>query len=500
MYTATATIPAGTFAAGNVITYNGEVTDTAATPLTTVLGAGAPITMEDPPVLNDPFPVFGAIYLYDGTEAGGYNPILGGDGITVDVTYTHATNGLTTVSTTTVGGFYTVDIDQAIPGDPYGIEVETGAFNAGTYDNVGFDWEPVVAAYAVGGVQIDVTCGIPYEVVITNPIDLGSVIAGVGFLADYEIYDIDGELAQGYYSHGEGDMIWTSSDGAFIAPATTAFDGTSGATPGVGQDTLTLWTPPQQTIRIGENGLASNDFLTPWGDFGPLNRGGVSTQVYLDDWDEITLNILGDSFDWNVVNGWNIISVPMDPVDKGGDGVFGAFDALAACNAVLADPTLVVAERTPAGTYNVVDLSVVEGVAADFPMDGTHGYWVYSETGGVVNVLALDYVAVGVNVVNAAAGWNLLGFTHNFGTGTWNTGTLSADYLTTLLPGVAMTTKIVATEWDYGTQGYYSYVVTPTFVMPSRSWTWDFTYSAMPGNGFYLWLDAAAVITFPMDF
>jgi hypothetical protein len=62
-----------------------------------------------------------------------------------------------------------------------------------------------------------------------------------------------------------------------------------------------------------------------------------------------------------------------------------------------------------------------------------------------------------------------------------------------------MTSKVVATSWDYTNQVYYSYVVTPTFVMPSRDWAWDFSYSAMPANGFYLWLDAAQVLTFNMD-
>lgn len=501
LYTATATIPAGTGAAGDVITYGGQVTAASATPQTTPLAAGGPITLADPPVLTDPFPVFGTVVLYDGA-AGVYSPNLAPINTPVAVGYFDFALGAWNVIPTVTDalGQYTVDIMNVVVGDPAGIEVAAGPFPG--YNNMGYAWVPVVAAYAVGGVQVDVTCGVPAEVIITVPLTLSNVIAGTPFIATYTIVDIDGVLAQGYYTF-EGQMLWTSSDVAFVAPAGRTFNGIATATPGTATDSLTLWTPPQQTIRIGENGLLSNDMPSSLGDYGPINIGGVSTPVFTDDWDEIILNIMGNSFDWNVVDGWNIVSVPMDPVFKGGDGVFGAFDALATCNALMADPTLVVAMRDNAGVYTVADLAVAEGTAADFAMDGVHGYWVYSETvgGAIVNFLALDYAAVGFNTVNAVAGWNLLGFTHNFGTGTWNVaGNLDADYLTTALPGVGMTTKIIATEWDYTAQWYYSYVVTPTFVMPSRNWGWDFSYSAMPGNGFYLWLDAAAAITFPMDY
>ncbi len=501
-----ATIPAGTGAAGDVITYNGQVRSTSATPQTTVLGAGGPITLQDPPVLTDPFPVFGAVVLYDGTQAGGYSPNAAPAGVPVTVGYYDfglgAWNTIATV--TDASGFYTVDIMNVVVGDPTGIEVAAGPFTGP--GNMGYAWVPIVAAYAAGGVQVDVTCGVPAEVIITAPVDLSNVIAGTPFAATYRIVDIDGVLATGYYTF-EGQMLWTSSDASFVAPAGRTFDGVATATPGTATDMLTLWTPPQQTIRIGENGLASNDMPSSLGNYGPVNIGGVSTPVFTDDWDQITLNIMGDSFDWDVVVGWNIVSVPMDPVFKGLNGVFDGADALAACNAVLADPALALASRSDLGVYTVIDLSTAEGAA--FALDGVHGYWVYGEAAGwdvagptdLVNFLALNYAAVGFNTVNAVAGWNLLGFTHNFGTGTWNVaGNLDADYLTTALPGVAMTTKIVATQWDNAAQYYYSYVVTPTFVMPSRNWNWDFSYSAMPANGFYLWLDAPAAITFPMDY
>jgi hypothetical protein len=478
--------------AGDVILYGGQVTAGSAVPQNTLLGAGGPITMDDPPTLTDPFPVFGAVVLYNG-NAGVYTPIPAPAGVAVSVSYyDFVLGGTRTIATTTdASGFYTVDIMNVVVGDPFGIEVAAGPFTG--YGNMGYNWVPVMAAYAVGGVQVGVTCGIPYEVVITAPLALTNVIGGTAFLATYVIYDIDGVVAQGYYTFADGPMIWTSSDPLFVAPANRVFNGIANA--GTATDSLTLWTAPQQSIRIGENGLASNDFLTPWGDFGPVQIGGVSTPVYYDDWDEILLNILADSFDWNLVIGWNIVSAPMDPIMKGTNGIFDGADALAECNLDVPDPALALATRTGAGTYTVIDLSVPE--AAAFAIDGVHGYWVYSEVGGIVNHMALDYDLVAnptANVLNAAAGWNLVGFTHNFGA--WTVPTASDFCDGTIGAGLGAATKIVATQWDYSAQWYYSYVVTPTFVMPSRDWVWDFSYSAMPGNGFYLWLEAPAVITF----
>jgi hypothetical protein len=500
LYTATATIPAGSGAAGDVITYGGQVTAASATPQPTVLGAGGPITLADPPVLTDPFPVFGAVVLYNG-NAGVYTPIPAPAGVAVSVSYyDFGLGAIRTIATTTdASGFYTVDIMNAVVADPYGIEVAAGPFTG--YGNMGYNWVAVVPGYAVGGVQVDVTCGIPYNVEITSPDPLVfSATAGIAFNAVYTFYDVNGVLAQGFYTFVDGSMLWHSNDPLFAPPAGVVFNGIASATPGTYTQSLTLYTAPTAWINITEGGaLELNPYLTPWGAIS-TQIGGVATPLFLKDWDNITLNILAGGFDWLLVsNGWNIVSAPQDAVMKGLDGTFDAADALAECFAQTADAALVMATRDGAGTYTVNDLSATEATA--FDIDSVHGYWIYSEVAAneVVRHMALNYSVAGSNVVTTSAGWNLLGFTHNYTL--WTTIPTASDFCDgTIGTGLGAATKIVATRWDYAAQWYYSYVRTPTFVMPSRDWAWDFSYSSVPGNGFYLWTEAPITITFNVNY
>ena len=64
--------------------------------------------------------------------------------------------------------------------------------------------------------------------------------------------------------------------------------------------------------------------------------------------DEIT-NAAG--FDWNLVPGWNLVSVPMEPTEKGGNGIFDSYDALEICFGQTGDPNMEIAERMPAFDY-----------------------------------------------------------------------------------------------------------------------------------------------------
>ena len=169
MYTATATIPAGTCVDGDSVTYGGEVTDLAATPLTTVLGAGGPIVMADPPPIPAPYTVFGTVALYDG--AGGvYAPILAAAPVTVIASwYDSVLGAINTKSYTTEAGttsFYSIDIDNWVDGHVYGIEIE--ATYAGIATNLGHAWTILDDTDNVGSVQTDVVCGVPYEVDITT--------------------------------------------------------------------------------------------------------------------------------------------------------------------------------------------------------------------------------------------------------------------------------------------------------------------------------------------
>jgi hypothetical protein len=369
------------------------------------------------------------------------------------------------------------------------------------YNNAGTNY----TLAAIGPVQQNVICGVPYSVTITAPIPLSNQQTGVAFPTTYVIRDRAGLLAQGYYSFADGPMRWTSSDVAFVPPAPYSFNGIAdGGTHNV--PTLTLFSGGLQWINVSET--TCDWYPTPWNNFQVMtgfNAGGapVYTAGWLDDFDNITVNVLSGGFDWNVVVGWNIVSVPQDPVNKGANLAFDSFDALNYCHWQLAGVTdLSLADRTGPSTYNVFDYGQAEG--ASFAMDGVHGYWVYSDVAGVCHFNSTNYSA-GLNNVNAAAGWNLLGFTHNYVAWTviptaamFTTGVIDAD-----LNIAGPLTTIVATEWLElaAPQWYHSYVVTDTFPgMATHNWAWDFTYSTQPGNGFFLWVDAATAITFPVAY
>jgi hypothetical protein len=172
------------------------------------------------------------------------------------------------------------------------------------------------------------------------------------------------------------------------------------------------------------------------------------------------------------------------------------------CFAVSADATLSAAQRnlgTNPSTYVNFDYGMAE--AGAFAMGSVYGYWIYTTTvlPYDVNVLALNYSA-GSNVVNVVAGWNLLGWTHNFPNGaawTWTTQPTASDFTDgTVAAGLTVgagNAKIVATWWNADAQWYNSYVASTTFPgMVAHDWTYDTNYA----YGYWVWSTAAVVVTF----
>jgi hypothetical protein len=500
LYTATATIPTGGFVAGDVITYNGQVTAASVGPQTTVLGAGGPITMADPPTFMDPFPVYGYVSLYDGTFAGGFDPTPQ-IGATVTVSwYDVSFGGVNTTTGVTNGlGQFSIDIHHGMVGDPlaYGIEISSTA----TTGNIGYNWTAIADWMAMGGVWMDVLCGVPYDVNITNPVEIPvpNVYATIGFPVTYEIVDIDGVLAPGYFTFADGPMLWHSNDTTFASPPSAWFNGTASATPGTWTGNLVLSEPGFKYINVTENDL-SDFYLTPF-DAIAYQIGGVAVPGYLKDWDNITVFVLAGGFDWNCVAfGWNIVSAPQDPLSKGTDAIFDAGDALQVCwnHNGTNDNALQIAERQVDGSYITWTIPDGEG---GFPIDGVHSYWVYAEVAQIVTFLALDYAyGGGDNILAAAMGWNMVGFTHNYTTWTWIPN--SAMFMNaTIDADLAGVDKIIATQWDYSTQMYVSYVEQAGFPgMPEKLWSWDLSYSNQPGNGLFLWLEAGVTIEFNVLF
>jgi hypothetical protein len=287
---------------------------------------------------------------------------------------------------------------------------------------------------------------------------------------------------------------------AYVAPADYTFNGIASATPGTRTDNFRFDAPAGlRTLNVSEGGAAeANPYLTPWGAWNMY--GGAAG--YLKDWALVQVNVLGGGFNWHLVDGWNLVSVPADPINKGTNAVFDAFDALELCFAVSGDATLSAAQRnlgTNPSTYVNFDYGMAE--AGAFAMGSIYGYWIYTTTAAPydVNVLALNYSA-GSNVVNLVAGWNLVGYTHNMGvTGGTGWGWVNPMWTASLLTdgtwgvGVPALVKVVATWWNADAQWYNSYVVSTTFPgMAAHNWVYNTNYA----YGYWVWVSAAATLTF----
>jgi hypothetical protein len=487
------------------------------------------VTMIDaPPGVQDPYPVYGYVLLYDGTSVGGYAPFASAGGATVRVTWMNSSLAAPTTITTVsnAAGQFSVDILNYTQLDAFGIEV-SATFEA-PFGNVGYNWTVLDVITNPGGVREDVVCGVPYNVTIFNPLPLATVVAGSPFQVDWNITDIGGVLCQGYFTTaGINDPFsWLAQDPAFVAPPASTWDGLASAgpgivAPGIGQDFLTLNFGPLCWINITEGGAelpAPDNFLTTWGAIvTPIN--GVPTDMWLKDYDNITLNVLVGFFTWELVQGWNIVSAPQEAVGYGLNAVFDADDAMNHCFDYTQDPNMAMAQRVLPGTnpstYVVNDYGI--GEAAAFPIDEVHGYWFYCSIvpvfTGIVPFNSTNYTTgvwdpVGMRwsmPCPIEVGWNLIGFTHNYTVAAWLTPPTASMFTDgTIDPDLNIAGpifKIVATDWNQAPQWYNSYVATDAFPgMPTHNWAWDFAYDPFnPGNGFFLWSDTAVTLDFNVN-
>jgi hypothetical protein len=489
----TYSIPGMTFTAGDVIDYDAQVTDGNGN--VGLLAAGSFNVADAPPGVQDPYPVYGFLQLYNGV-GGVYTPLTSAGGPVVTATWISNFDGstLTRTDVTNALGQFSIDLLNYTDGANVWL---TATFEA-PYGNNGYNYTTIDIVGAPGGIAQNVLCGIPYEFVITAPAPASIQNPGVPFAATYVVYDVDGTVAQGYYTFADGPAIWTSGDTLFVPPAAATFDGVVDA--GTATVALTLFTGGNQWINISET--TCDFYPTPWDNIQYMSAFGVFSDNWFDDYDNITVFVAVGGFAWNIVVGWNMVSVPQDVVEKGVSGTFDAYDALNFyCDWQLPGFTqLSLADRTGGNpsTYNMFDYGMAEGVA--FAMDGVHAYWVYCDVAGIVQFNATNYSGIGDNVLNAAAGWNLVGFTHNYVP--WTAMPTASDFTDGTVDATLLASdKVVVTEWDYTTQWYNSYVDITTFPgMATHNWVWDNSYAAQPGNGCFLWLEAATVITFNVNF
>jgi hypothetical protein len=247
------------------------------------------------PPIPDPYPIYGSVYLYDGTSTGGYDPLPSSGGATVQVTWWNKLAGWETINTSpNTSGQYSVDITNYTNN---GVVYINATFDA-PYGNKASNKTHIDTMQP--GLMRNLICGIPYEVVITNPLPYpqsGRIIPGIPFTAEYEIRDIGGVLAKGYFTHADGPMMWSSTDPAFVPPPPAVFEGTATVPgpgipgPGQGSNLLVLNYGPWVYINISEGGDDGNPYLTPWGEFY-MDPPDNTIPGWLTDWHEIMLYCL----------------------------------------------------------------------------------------------------------------------------------------------------------------------------------------------------------------
>ncbi len=496
-----------TLAADGFVDYQYRLTDGGGN---AVVGAEQTLNFQTAAAVADPYPVFGYTTYYNGA-AGVMEYNVAEDAYgrldpasSVDVTWwntdTLAFETITTASN--AASQYSVDIYNYTDGATIWINVTSG-----TYGNIGYNTS--VINVANGQSEQDAMSGVPYEVLYNLP--PAGVTAGAAFPLTYDILDINGAIAQGYFTYAaDGPFDFYSGDLLFVNDVAhpLTFDGLGGAvTDGTYTATVTLVTGGLQWINISEGGSVAADgpeFLTPWGAWTYLD----GSAGYLNDWDNVTILVASDFFQWNIVAGWNLISVPMNPDDDGLDLTFGAFDIAREIEADIPGATAQIADRTGGNpsAYTTFDYGTAEGAANDFATDYTSGYWVNSLVAGIVIVQAQNCTGVGDNIGAIAVGeWNLIGFTHNYTVAGVYNAALTADSFAT---GVVDTgaapwsatggaTNFVATWFDQGTQRYDSYVVTSTFPgMIAHDWVVNTAFAW----GYWVWSDTGGAITFDVDY
>ena len=485
----------------------------------------------------DPYPIYGYTYLYDGTPALGYVPLLQpGCTVTVDW-YNNTISAWDTITTTSdAGAQYSVDLVNYTDG---GLVYCNVTANPSIYGNLGYNWSTVdIAGAGAGGNWTNIVCGVPYNVSIIQPIMFATQIPGAPFIIDYEILDRNDVRAQGYFTYPvlspdrgfvnitAGILPPSIPPYSYAAPADQIFDGTT-TTNGFFTGLMTLYFPGGPWyINVSEGGQIWPDtfYLTDWGIAGEFYIDPVGLiPGWLKDWDNITINLQVGGFDWLLSTGWNLVSQPQNASFRTGGNLdfFDSEDALNWTNLYListfgvADPGLVMADRLGGNpsTYALYDLDTGPGWAVDC----IHGYWVYLSIAGsyVIHFDSTNATTTGISPPTQdaaiAGGWNLMGFQHNYthvaGWAVIPTASMFTDGTVDLSgfldhadipPGAR--TKLVITMWSQA-KWYNSYVVDTGFPgMISKNWAWDFSYSQNPGNGLWIWSDAGGVMTYSTVF
>ena len=241
-------------------------------------------TLDQSSYIADPYGIYGFVRLYDGDSISGYNPLTSTGGAMVEVKWFDWSTLSWTFQTTPTdpGGMFWVDVTNYRDGD---VVFVNATFEA-PFSNNGYNYTHVDMIGSPTMIQQDVVCGVPYDIMFMG--GPPNTPAGAPFLMDYMIVDRDGMIAQGYFTHMDGPIEWFSSDPLFMPPPPGIFDGTMSPTPGMGSETITLWTLGFQNVDVMEQFM--DMYLTPWGEFyiDPDN----TIPGWFDDWDTWMIDVI----------------------------------------------------------------------------------------------------------------------------------------------------------------------------------------------------------------
>jgi hypothetical protein len=230
------------------------------------------------------------------------------------------------------------------------------------------------------------------------------------------------------------------------------------------------------------------DLGSGYGDFGSSNTASITTivsglvtvkgKVMDKDGDlteytaEVTVNQVTHSYTYNLVSGWNLISVPLDVDDDSLSGFFpssvlNGIEVIwgwdeSAQNWVLYSPDP--NEAFYGAPYNYPHLTNIET---------GHAYWVYSDNPVSFTVDGYIPDSAPASPVSLVSGWNFVGITG-----------LDSQNVVTMYPGTG-----VVWGWDESAQDWVLYAPDPNEPFYGEPYNYPHLTNVLPGHGYWVYMD-----------
>jgi hypothetical protein len=199
-----------------------------------------------------------------------------------------------------------------------------------------------------------------------------------------------------------------------------------------------------------------------------MDKDGYATEYTAD----VTVNKVTHSYTYNLVSGWNLISVPLDVTDDSVSGFFPA-DVLSGIEVIWGwdesaqdwvlyapDPN----EPFYGEPYNYPHLTNIETGRA---------YWVYSDNSVSFTVDGYIPDSAPASPVSLVSGWNFVGITG-----------LDSQNVVTMYPGTG-----VVWGWDESAQDWVLYAPDPNEPFYGEPYNYPHLTNVLPGHGYWVYMD-----------